>query len=163
MNKSICHDNSWSVWHGNGYGNANMFGLGGIDLLLLIIAAAEQVQDLLLPIHAQTHCREHVRHAAAAAAQYSIHELLIAGGAGGGKLLQQTLTKYLGLFKMHWCCADRLAYDIEVPREQFESIRSCMLSNHFCGTLMSCADWLAQCQCISNKPLKNLSSKLSGC
>jgi len=33
-----------SVWHGDGYDNVDIFGLGGIDA-----AIAEQVQDLLLP------------------------------------------------------------------------------------------------------------------
>jgi len=29
--KKFCHNNSWRDLHGNGYGNVNVFGLGGID------------------------------------------------------------------------------------------------------------------------------------
>ncbi len=52
---------------------------------------------------------------------------------------------------MHWRCADRSAYDVKVPLEQFKSLKSRLLSNRYC-TLMSYANRPAQRQCISNKP-----------
>ncbi len=58
----ICHDNSRRDWHGNVHDNVNVFGLARIDLLL----RQSMDRDLLLPIHPQTFCCEHVRYTAAA-------------------------------------------------------------------------------------------------
>ncbi len=69
----------------NGYGNVNVFGLGGIDLRCCWIAAAvgyccccrllllqSKYRNLLLPINMPIQCCEYLRHTAAAQVSYII-------------------------------------------------------------------------------------------
>lgn len=78
MKGKLCHDNFRSGWHGNGDDNVDIFGLGGVDLVL---ATA---------ITYTTRCYEQVRHATAAAAvQYSVDEFqfhIFTGGAGDDRV-----------------------------------------------------------------------------
>lgn len=62
----------------------------------------------------------------------------------------------IGLFEMHQCCANRLVYYIKLPLDQFESIKSRLLSNCSCGTLISYVDQSAHCRCILKKPNASL-------
>jgi len=48
----------------------------------------------------------------------------------------------LGVFGLKQRCTDGSVYDI--PRECFESIQSCLLSNHSHGTLRAYTDWFVQ-------------------
>jgi len=78
INVKTVLSNSWSVWHCNGYNNANMFGIGGINYLDVIALTVDycccrESTGLAIANTHTTHCCEQVWHAATI--QYGIPEL----------------------------------------------------------------------------------------